>query len=51
VAIDGDGDFFVVMTVQREAAPTLQCDGEGLHTVVRIGHRVVHYDGNGLALD
>jgi hypothetical protein len=51
VAIDGDGDFFVVMTVQHEAAPALKCDGEGLRTEVRIGGRVVHYDGNGLALD
>jgi len=51
VAIDGDGDFFVVMTVQRETAPAVQSDGEGLRAVVRIGPRVVHYDGNGLALD
>ena len=51
VAIDGDGDFFVVMTVQSEAAPVLKCDGEGLRTVVRIGRRVVRYDGNGLAID
>ena len=51
VAIDGDGDFFVVMTVQRDAAPTLQSDGEGLRAVVRIGRRVVRYDGSGLALD
>jgi len=51
VAIDGDGDFFVVMTVQREAAPALQSEGEGLRTVVRVGRRVVRYDGNGLALD
>ena len=51
VAIDGEGDFFVVMTVQNEAAPAVQSDGEGLRAVVRIGHRIVHYDGNGLALD
>jgi hypothetical protein len=51
VAIDGEGDFFVVMTVQSQAAPTVKCDGEGLRTVVRIGGRVVRYDGNGLALD
>ena len=51
VAIDGDGDFFVVMTVQREAAPALQSEGEGLRTVVRVGRRVVRYDGDGLAVD
>jgi len=37
--------------VQNEAAPAVQSDGEGLRAVVRIGHRIVHYDGNGLALD
>jgi hypothetical protein len=51
VAIDGDGDFFIVMTVQREDPPAIKRDGEGLNTRVRLGQRVVRYDGSIVVLD
>ncbi|MFA5262999.1 MAG: hypothetical protein WC378_04175 [Opitutaceae bacterium] len=53
LAIDGDGDFFVVMTVQPKdtAAPIPKREGEeGLGTTVRLGECVIRYDGHGVAI-
>ncbi|MBI5382042.1 MAG: hypothetical protein HZA31_09105 [Opitutae bacterium] len=51
VAVDGDGDFFVIMTVQRGAAPEVKRSGEGLAATARLGRRVVRYDGRLVAFD
>jgi hypothetical protein len=45
-----NGDFFVVMTLQRGPAPEVKVEGEGLRAKVRIGRQVVAFDGKKLVL-
>lgn len=40
-----DGNFFVVVTVQKGPAPEVKVQGEGLGAKVTIGKRVVSFDG------
>ena len=50
IAIDGESDFFVVMTVQPPdtAHPAIRTDGKGLDTHVRLGRNTLRYDGRAL---
>ncbi len=52
IAIDGDGDFFVLVTVQPAGAahPTLQVEGLDLQAHVRLGRCSLRYDGRSLLL-
>ena len=52
IAIDGESDFFVIMTVQPEGqtAPLVTHSGEGLYARIRVGNCTLHYDGIGIAL-
>lgn len=47
IAIEGDGDFFVVMTVQPAGTPAPQIlrKGIGLETRVKVGGTELYYDG------
>jgi len=52
VSIDGEGNFFVLMTV-REAGqpePRFQVDGSGLGSVIHLGGSVIRFDGNSIAI-
>jgi len=46
---DADG-FFVVLTIQRGAAPEAVVDGTGLDATVRVGHRKITFDGEKIVL-
>lgn len=52
VAVDGDGDFFIVMTVEPANAPqpAVEGKGAGLDSIVRIGAARLRFDGTGLAI-
>lgn len=41
----GDGDFFVVMTVQEGASPQVKREGKGLESVVRVGRQDLYFNG------
>jgi len=43
-------EFFVVMTVQRGAPPTVKVTGEGMKADVRVGRQSVRFDGTKLAV-
>jgi hypothetical protein len=51
VFVEGEGTYFVVMTVQEGDAPKPQIEGRGLDAVVRIGDRVVRFDGKNVVLE
>ena len=44
------GDFFVVMTLQKGAAPAVQADGAGLTAKVTVGRQTVAFDGTKIVL-
>ncbi|HOG93320.1 MAG TPA: hypothetical protein PK879_03840 [Opitutaceae bacterium] len=50
LSIDGESDFFVVITVQPPDAahPAIRTDGQGLDTHVRLGRNTLRYDGRAL---
>jgi hypothetical protein len=52
LSIDGEGDFFVVMTVQakEQDAPKPIIKGQGLDAEISIGGCVIRYDGHGIAI-
>jgi hypothetical protein len=41
----GDGDFFVVMTVQKGTSPQVKREGKGLESVVRVGKQDLYFNG------
>ena len=43
-------DFFIVMTVSKEAAPKITVKGEGLNAVVQVGGQEIRFDGKQLIL-
>lgn len=47
IAIEGDADFFVVMTIQPPGTehPPIQRTGSGLDTSVKVGQTTLYYDG------
>ena len=47
----GDGDYFVVFTLQRDKAPEIKVRGEGLDAVITVGKRTIRFDGKTLMLD
>jgi hypothetical protein len=47
----GNGDFYVVMTVQKGAAPSVKLTGEGLGAKAQVGDRSVSFDGEKIVLD
>jgi len=52
IAIDGEGNFFVIMTVQPEgkAHPKVEIRGKDLSAEVRLGDSLVRFDGQDLAI-
>lgn len=46
----GNGDFFVIMTVQKRMPPSLQITGTGLEAQVRVGHQVITFGRDRLAI-
>ncbi len=47
----GEGDFFVVMTLQRGEAPPVEIDGDGLAATVTVGERTIRFDGDRILLN
>jgi hypothetical protein len=47
---DGGGQFFVVFTLQRGAAPAVTASGSGLDAKVKVGNQTVRFDGNNLVI-
>ena len=45
------GEFFVVMTLQKGPAPTLESSGKGLRSTVTVGERTVRFDGHKIVLE
>jgi hypothetical protein len=45
-----EGDFFVVITVQKGPAPRVNVSGEGLAGKVVVGGRTVSFDGAKIVL-
>lgn len=45
-----EGDFIVVLTVQRGRAPTVQVEGAGLKANVRVGAQTITFDGTKIIL-
>lgn len=41
----GDGEFFCVITIQQGEPPEVEIEGEGLDARVKIGDRIVRFDG------
>jgi hypothetical protein len=39
------GDFFVVLTLQKDAAPEVKVDGEGLEAKATVGAQTVRFEG------
>jgi hypothetical protein len=47
---DSAAEFFVVMTLQRGAAPKVASTGEGLRSVVSVGSRTIAFDGEKIVI-
>ena len=45
-----DGDFLVVVTIQRGDPPAVKIRGTGLRARVTVGKRVIHFNGKTLVL-
>ena len=45
-----EGDFFVVMTLQRGAPPAVRIDGSGLDATATVGNRTLRFDGRHILL-
>jgi len=45
VFAEGDDEFFIVATLQQGEPPAVKVEGKGLDAKVRIGGRVVSFDG------
>jgi len=52
VSIDGEGHFFVIMTVRPagQPEPALHLEGTGLSSVARLGGCSIRFDGNTIAI-
>ncbi len=48
---EGGGDFFMVATLQRGEPPAVKVEGNGLDARVRIGGRVVSFDGQNIVFE
>jgi hypothetical protein len=46
-----DGNFFVVVTIQRGQAPEVKSTGKGLDAKVTVGGRTVRFDGSRILLE
>lgn len=46
----GRGSFFVVITFQRDEAPPVKVEGEGLEATVKVGGQTVRFDGTKVLL-
>ena len=49
-ADDQTSDFFVILTLQRGAAPAVEAEGNGLDAVVTVGGQTVRFDGKNIVL-
>ena len=49
--VDGKGDLFMVVTVQKGKAPEIVLEGAGLDTKVKVGDRTVRFDGKEVVLE
>jgi hypothetical protein len=52
VSIDGEGHFFVIMTIREagQAEAPLHVEGADLGAVVRLGNCAIRFDGNSIAI-
>jgi hypothetical protein len=50
VKATGGDEFFVVMTVQRDAPPAVEISGAGLRTTAIVGKQTVRFDGKNIVL-
>lgn len=49
--VDGEGELFMVLTVQKGKAPEMVLEGTGLGTKVKVGNRTVRFDGEQIVLE
>ncbi|MFO8013222.1 MAG: hypothetical protein R6X20_07945 [Phycisphaerae bacterium] len=50
-AEDDDGDFLVIVTIQRNEPPEVRVQGKGLDATATVGKRVVRFDGETIVFD
>ena len=46
----GNGEFFVILTLQRGAAPAVKAEGNGLAAKVTVGGQRISFDGRKVVL-